>query len=119
MQTDELIAALTEATGPDRELDAAIAVAKGWNRREGSDWFTPPNLTVNHHISELPRYTASIDAALTLRPEGALYAIENYDSHGVYPEHVRASAWVQGAARAFAATPALAICTAALKARVG
>ena len=62
-------------------------------------------------------FTASIDAALTLVPEGALLSIDTYDGPGVYPEHVRASAWVRGAPRCFAATPALALAAAALKAR--
>ena len=58
------------ATGPDRELDAAIANAvgaehgqkSGWSNGENGDYFV---------IDECaPRYTASIDAALTLVPDG-------------------------------------------------
>lgn len=41
---------------------------------------------------------------------------ELWDSNGIYPEHIRATAWVKGAARCYAATPALALCAAALRA---
>lgn len=51
--TDDLIARLEAATGPDRELDAEIA---------GTDATT----VQWHSEEETPRFTASIDAALTL-----------------------------------------------------
>ena len=57
---EELIARLEAATGPDRELDAAIA---------GTDAATAQW----HSEDETPFYTASIDAALTLVPVGWSY----------------------------------------------
>ena len=113
MRKDDVIERLEKATGPCRELDKAILLALGYSWRGMAYWFRDDS----HAWEGNTHFTVSIDAALTLRPDGALYAIETYDSNGIYPEHVRASAWVQGAARAFAATPALAICIAALKAR--
>ncbi|MBM3333392.1 hypothetical protein FJY63_01905 [Candidatus Sumerlaeota bacterium] len=70
----------------------------------------------------VPRYTRSLDAAMTLVPDNADAAgerlrLEAYNSHGVLAPHVRASAWVAGAPRAYAATPALALCAAALRVR--
>ena len=110
---DELIARLEAAAGPDRELDAAIA---------GTD----PNTVQWHSEDETPRYTASIDAALTLVPEGldapGSFKIERfYLGNGI--EKNRACVWdglgsfssLDTASEG--ATPALAICIAALKAR--
>ena len=76
MQTSELIERLKQATGADRELDAAIALGLGWlqcgthtwwnaeqvaeaRRKKRSKWSTG-------YPRELPAFTASIDAALTL-----------------------------------------------------
>lgn len=70
-----------------------------------------------------PSYTSSIDAAMTLVPDGVGDSIseeikvELWGSHGVYPPHVRASAWVMGARRTYAATMPLALCAAALRRR--
>lgn len=65
---------------------------------------------------------ASLDAAVMLVPDstgdaGEHYRLEAYNSSGVLAAHVRASAWVPGAKRAFAATPTLALTAAALRAR--
>ena len=129
MPNDELIARLEAATGPCRELDAAIALAKGWIQY-GPNWFTPPNLTVKHHKSELPRYTASIDAALTLVPANALWGVkalwdQGPDANGgpkayrgsVDVYEVRDGLFWKDNHLSLAPTPALAICIAALKAR--
>lgn len=67
-------------------------------------------------------YTASLDAAMSLIPEadeasGERFRLEAYVTNGVLAEHVRASAWVPGAPRVYAATPALALTAAALRAR--
>ena len=52
-------------TGPCRETDVAVALAKGWIQT-GDGWFRPANVDVRHHITEMPRYTASLDTAMTL-----------------------------------------------------
>lgn len=105
MTNDELIERLEAATkdNADLILEAFRAIK--------------PNYADDRAIRAMLDAEAYESAALTLVPEGAVYAIETNDGPGVYPEHVRASAWVQGAARAFAATPALAIVIAAVKAK--
>lgn len=90
----DLIARLEKATGPDRELDALVALAVGtfklstsmtsiWDMREcpkgrfvvGKSDNTKPYLDANEAARSLarglslPAYTASIDCALTLVPE--------------------------------------------------
>jgi hypothetical protein len=52
--------------GPDRGIDVLIALAKGWQGKPRGSWFTPPSLEVVHHRSEMPRYTASLNAAMSL-----------------------------------------------------
>ena len=76
--TDDLIARLEAATGPDRELDAVIAVASGQyvHERRGRDrqeWFYSTSRNYDRRslhyggtCRPLEAYTASIDAALTL-----------------------------------------------------
>ena len=105
----DLIARLEAATGPDRELDRAIAKALGvmplyqMRGQIGSSW---------------PDFTDSIDAALTLVPEGWRW-------HSYYwprKDEPKIMSLVTsephvGIAHGKAATPALAICIAALKAR--
>ena len=81
MPKDELIAALEKATGPDRELDCEIALAVDG----GEIVWKMANYTMESHPARryassdhvggygnapVPQYTASIDAALTLVPEG-------------------------------------------------
>lgn len=121
---NDLIIRLAEAIGPDRELDAAIAEALSlipqtheramnhgrpqayyWHKHNHKgDYWTPP------------AYTASIDAALTLVPKGWGVVVRR---------------WADGTGRGVAhcyppegsgdychgATPALAICIAALRAK--
>lgn len=90
----DLIARLEAATGPDRELDAEIADAVE---------FDPTCL-------HSPAYTASIDAAMTLvPPDTGIWGVaklgDQYTAHAGNPDH-------EGA------TPALALCIAALRARM-
>lgn len=113
-----IISRLKKATGPDQELDDTIAVLEGYR---GSP------LPYTH-------YTSSIDAALTLVPEGLSCAVKIYPEGGGaceiwrYVTEVFAEAY--GGAEELrrrngtfdhqnvgAATPAIAICIAALKAR--
>lgn len=59
----DLISRLERASGPDRELDGAIAEAIG--------------LSVPHDPAGWPpRYTSSLDAAVTLVPDGCQWTIE-------------------------------------------
>ena len=72
MTLSEIIARLEAATGPDRELDAEIAVYLGWQRPDAKRpyaWTRPigPDGSVTTcNDSFIPRYTASVDAAATL-----------------------------------------------------
>lgn len=124
MSRDELIAALESATGPSREMDAWVAiVAKA--PPEGS-WLLfgladPATFAIGtHQYWDCPRYTASIDAALTLVPEG--WAV--YEMGEVRP--VTGSGWYallmvrngsSGLAHGAGISLALALTDAALKAR--
>ena len=68
---------------------------------------------------EPARYTASLDAAMSLVPSGCSeWNVEGWSAPGaIQPAHVRATAWVSGAARVYAATPALALTASCLRAR--
>jgi hypothetical protein len=82
----EVIEALEKATGPSRELDVHIARTTGsrWEREIDPEFHLNSNGEVQweieqegrtrralHDLSQIARYTASVDAALTLIPEGA------------------------------------------------
>lgn len=124
----ELIARLEKATGPDRKIDVAIwellanpdkyRRASHWPRY--SDWESKsssgawepfyPSLNALH-------YTASIDAALTLVPEPwRLQDIWQSDDGKSWHAGVRIPGLEVGSDEA-CATPAIALCIAALKAR--
>lgn len=134
----ELIARLKKATGPDRELDVAICEATGnYSRRSYSEWCgiqpkgSRPTITdfLNARLST--RYTASIDAALTLVPEGDHYETAewkwrvtefqewNNDNKNWWWQ-VRLSGWPNNQPKVVEGNhkqPAIALCIAALKAR--
>lgn len=97
------------ATGPDRELDAAIQRALGSGSTE--HWFADflGNWVTDDHA---PTYTASLDAAMTLAGSDAGFWL------------AKGRKWAAGYGDEFAlgdggeaATPALALCAAALRAR--
>lgn len=101
---DDLIARLEAAPEGSRELDQDIFFAVHDQDREAYRAVGPPGV--------LP-YTTSLDAALTLVPEGCQWGLE------VWGENGGNAAWVMpphGHPSRYAATPALAICIAALKA---
>ncbi|WP_116970797.1 hypothetical protein [Blastomonas sp. UPD001] len=109
MTHEELAARIERAEGPDRALDCLVHEVIG-------------NVVDHvyaemHSAEETPFYTASIDAAMQLVPPDREWSIEGYTCSGVRPDHVRASAWVLGSPRVFAATPAIALCAAAIRAR--
>jgi hypothetical protein len=125
---DELIAKLEKATGPDRELDVAIVYALHPDignydglcvGDEPIFWHEP------YRKQPCPRFTASIDAALSLVPEGMQVGL-------VGPwitTATKAEVWYaqvadgiedfQGEFDHKAPTAALALCIAALRARAG
>ena len=117
----DLIARLEKLTGPDREVDAEIFAEITGNVRSQDYWrFT--GLRTKGEADDVAfsayckyralRYTASLDAALSLVPEGWEWELS----------------WLAGVAAAKigdpllylegeAKTPAIALCIAALKAR--
>lgn len=120
---NDLIERIEAASGGSAELDAAIF------------WRDADKDVGLAMISGIPPYSTSIDAAMTLVPEGWMFGIERAGSYDGSPKD---EAWCwpyesnfdpdwqngqQGyrdapdGARGFAATPALALCAAALKAR--
>lgn len=103
------------ATGPDRELDAEICRAAGWevvrDRHDGKDYYEP---VAGYSWQPVPAYTSSLDAAMQLVPEDRpKWAVTGRNSAtvGMNGGEVGHIEWV------FAATPALALCAAALRAR--
>ena len=128
-EVTELLARRGAATEPDRELDATIALAAGWTRHHGQyEWMKP-----NGFFSTVgcPAYTASIDAALTLVPEGwRMAALCQRDPWfcRLETDDFESVTWGKGGdwitevtsgneATANAPTPALAIVIAALRAK--
>lgn len=98
----ELIERLEKATGPDREFDEAIARLAGWYIDGGG-------------YTSAPRFTASIDAALTLVPKGFNWSLGSMGGKGFKADlhHIE---------RGFGpvcigVTAPIAICIAAIKAR--
>lgn len=119
MTRDELIAALEKATGPDRELDAAIALALGWTKHVrvwGYAWTRADGSDATWN--GLPAYTASIDAAVSLVPDGWCPLIGQNVHHRHWSclvQRVTDSGDIESRHDS-AATPAIALCIAALKA---
>lgn len=62
----DLLARVREAKGPDRDLDAAIALATGWTHEVNHEEDYECWRKSDGKAAYLPRYTASIDAALAL-----------------------------------------------------
>lgn len=117
----ELAKRCEAATEGDRELDVAIwlhccgpadreAYEAGLEISEQEAAFRAD------YMMDGARYTASIDAALTLVPEGASYDLRTAQTAPgalamIHPTRMRPTVTVRGN------TPALAICAAALRAR--
>lgn len=97
------------AAEPDRELDKAIALAVGY-LKEPNDFIAP---LVS--VPPIPEYTASIDTALALVPKGMIAAVERRLDRGTAHVHFQYYAGQKSSA----ATPALALCAASLRAQEG
>lgn len=83
---EALIEKLEKATGPDRELDLQIHLPIGFTRTLNADELARVRehmeprwddelCTMSKPIFDIPHYTASIDAALTLLDAGVEYEI--------------------------------------------
>ncbi len=127
MTLTEIIARLEAATGPDRELDAAIDDAV---RPEGHTFWCAEELPVHdvlpsgiavviRHELQCGRYTASVDAALTLVPEGWHWTV--YDTDGTEKSfaaiQIEPPSYSSAPFCGSASIPAIALCIASLKAR--
>jgi hypothetical protein len=124
----ELAERVENATGPDRSYDVAIFQALGgpvpfqfankivaltFDEAEQCYFAPIGDMRVRY---EPPTYTASIDAAMSLVPEGWGYSV--LDRRAVLPGcKVNAQCFTQFTQHGEAATPALALCAAALRAR--
>lgn len=115
----DLIARLEAATGADRELDAEIALEAGWIQvGEAGTWALPGEPDI--YAPSCPRFTASVDAALTLVPEGWLWRLGFNGTEHCFTAHppmamLKTPEWnyVEDKHK----IDALAICLAALRAR--
>lgn len=132
------LAARCEATGADRELDAAIEKAMPCSKRFADNCPHAPRTLWNERaaayhgarIGDLddcseyePRaYTASLDAAMMLVPEGWSVGIHQQDSGWVvelrrgYNTSYSTVVFSETRPSKRAATPALALCAASLRA---
>lgn len=76
MRIASIIERVEAATGPDRDVDAAIAPIPGLRVVDEGHPLGRCCYDENGRLAALPRYTASLDAAMTLVPEGAGRMIE-------------------------------------------
>jgi hypothetical protein len=137
----ELAVLCEKAEGPDREYDLAIKLAsepngdiarivkerRGFDRKLGMAWDLYASAVCFEKHNErgdcffngsypLPAFSASLDAALTLVPEG-----KEWNLHRVHDDYNRGKVYfyacIDEAQVHYGATPALALCVAALRAR--
>lgn len=111
---NDLITRLEQATEGSQELDAAICRKVGIAVRMVG---VRNHLPVDNRDVPIPNYTTSIDAALTLVPEGCSVELIIDNESGISYAFITPSLAIKGGSREFGCTPALALCIAALKAR--
>lgn len=133
----ELADRCEQATGPDRELDVLLAYEAGLIRGgDGHGYYYGAGNECDYVLErgcdareqdapELPYFTASLDAAMTLVPEGWGPALDSVE-RGKLPmaelwhheaKHDGGGMPYQERAKGVATTLALALCAAALRAR--
>lgn len=116
----DLIARLEAADGPDREIDAAISYSLLAD--PSKCMFPDQKRWVAAAVEQrwnVPRFTASLDAALTLMPKGALWSIVSMETVLCRIIPARPGGGYLGASEivAHAWEPELATCAAALRVR--
>lgn len=109
------------ASGPDRNTDAEIAQLQGLRVVEEGHPLGRCCYDAEHKLVTIPPYTRSLDAAATLVPEGHEYAAgtgrkEHMSENGRLPWAWCATGSDLVDRLALAATPALALTAAALRA---
>lgn len=127
MTIDELITRLETATGPDRELDAAIKYVHAAHLLAAGAPAGDIRVATNGNLYDVPlEYTGSLDAAIRLVPEGWKFSVTTERHASFLPYSAYAEVmdrdWPDPPAGygvsydGYAETPSLALCTAALKA---
>lgn len=111
-----LIERLEKAPGPSRELDKEIAESCGWERNEDDFWRHKDRYWAREAFDYPPNFTSSIDAALTLVPQKYDWYLHMIDE--VYNACVGPIGTFSGTSSVIGATPAIALCIAALRARI-
>lgn len=112
------------ATGPDRLLDADIACATRFPHLrparpddfDGKYGYAPGSLKVDTGFLTAYSYTRSLDDAMTLVPEGWRFEVTTTGFKPGASIITDRGTFINGGG-AYAATPALALCAAALRAR--
>ncbi len=131
-EMEALIQRVEAAQGPDRELDAAIWCGlRGYISygQSGGIWgYEMPGLGISSvDVAAIPAYTASLDAAVSLVPEGHWWNVGRTCADNSPMRHFGTRSghcFTAGCApwgrdqHTTAATPALALCAAALRARL-
>jgi len=121
----ELITKLEAAKGPDRRLDEAICESLGyevrWDHRLPGRGFYEP--VKGYSWQDVPAYTHSLDEALTLVPKGCGYTLNGGSIRLCVAELRRPpegdpDGWWVTVGSASASTLAIALCIAALRARL-
>lgn len=122
MALSDLIKQIEGATAPGRDIDVEIALLLGWRRKveyvkqdeHGEPvrkvfWVVP----TGGDYGKVPRYTSSVDAAMTVVQEVAPGIVGGVS----WEEDGRGAAILGDGTYCQAATPAMALCIAALKAK--
>jgi len=130
--TDSLISRLQSLAAPDRDIDGEIALANGWTYqklssglRRGGDshpYWRKPGVTEWYFREKdgPPRFTGSLDAALTLKPQGYLVLLRWRDPPTEAACTLHPPNFAEGDPIPFtgrAATPAIALLIAIMKAK--
>lgn len=111
-----LIARLEAATGPDRELDLDLWWACKANNPTGAP-MDADYKALNLAMNDAPRYTASIDAAQTLVPEGMKWSVGSWSDNFATVGKDSLGKDAVNICIEPAPSPPIALCIAALKAR--
>ncbi len=119
-QLEALARRCEEAVSPDRELDVEIALALDWHGKQWGSirkFHLLNDLAACARFGDMPAYTASLDAAMELKGESAvLITLSEIKGDGM-PHCVLGNPATSELFRAVAATPALALVAASLRAR--
>lgn len=111
----ELAERVEAASGPDRELDALIHEVFGLPFE--MEYWSEADTTPQRNLSKVPHYTASLDAAMTLVPDGWNWGVWMRHDWREQNAQVWHPARDASTLHGYAATPALALCAASLRAR--